>query len=55
MTIRKPKTISEQSKEKPRKKQVGLSVLTGAIALGITTYIIIQACGRCVKKSQERK
>ena len=55
MTVKRPTTIREQSKAKPRKRQVGLSVLTGAIALGIITYIIIQSCNRCAQKSRERK
>lgn len=55
VTVRRPTTIAEQSKEKPRKKQIGLSVLTGAIALGIITYILIETCGRCVRKNNEKK
>ena len=55
ITVKKPFSVNEQSKAKPRKKQVGLNVLTGVTAFAILIYIAIETIQKCRAKRQERK
>ena len=55
VTIKKPVIISKQSKDKPRKKQVGLTVLTAGTVLAILIYFLIDYIQKRRAKRQERK
>ena len=55
ITVKKPVVVTEQSKDKPRKKQVGLTVLTGGTALAILVYFLIEFIQKRLAKRHERK
>lgn len=55
ITVKKPAIVIEPAREKPRKKQIGLNVLTGGTVLAILVYIFIESIQKCRLKKQERK
>ena len=55
ITVKKPVIVNEQAKDKPRKKQVGLTVLTGGTVLAIGVYFLIEFIQKRRAKRHEGK